>query len=76
MHQLNNLFFLLRSLRGTRAKIWRGRTETPLFNCKIYANDLERLFRLLWEKHERGEKPDHVTELNVPTESIVKKYFC
>ena len=46
-----------------RAKVWKGRTDSPLFNCKTYATDLERLFEVMWEKFSRGEKPDHVTEL-------------
>ena len=55
--------FLLCSLRGMRAKVWKGRTESPLFNCKTYATDLERLFEVMWQKYARGEKPDHITEL-------------
>ena len=51
------------SLRGMRAKVWKGRTESPLFNCKTYATDLERLFEAMWQKHAKGEKPDHITEL-------------
>jgi protein O-GlcNAc transferase len=50
-------------LRGMRAKVWQGRTESPLFNCKVYATDLERLFNVMWEKYARGEKADHITEL-------------
>merc|ERR1712142_1274364 len=50
-------------LRGMRAKVWKGRTESPLFNCKTYATDLERLFNLMWQRFARGEKPDHVTDL-------------
>ena len=46
-----------------RAKVWKGRTESPLFNCKQYANDIERLFGFMWEKFARGEKPDHICEL-------------
>ena len=46
-----------------RAKVWKGRTESPLFNCQTYAKDIERLFKLMWERFSRGEKPDHITEL-------------
>ena len=48
------------SLRVTRARVWKARIESPLFNVKTYAMDLERLYRVLWEKYQRGEKPDHV----------------
>jgi protein O-GlcNAc transferase len=50
-------------LRGMRAKVWKGRTESPLFNCKTYAADLERLFEVMWEKFARGEEASHITEL-------------
>lgn len=50
-------------LRGMRAKVWKGRTESPLFNCKTYATDLERLFEVMWQKFAKGEKPDHISEL-------------
>ena len=46
-----------------RAKVWKGRTETTLFCCKTYARDLERLFKLMWDKFARGDKPGHITEL-------------
>merc|ERR1712045_1110612 len=50
-------------LTGMRAKVWKGRTESPLFNCKTYATDLERLFEVMWQKFAKGEKPDHISEL-------------
>jgi protein O-GlcNAc transferase len=50
-------------LTGMRAKVWKGRTSSPLFNCKQYASDLERLFEVMWDRHARGEKLDHISEL-------------
>lgn len=50
-------------LRGMRAKVWKGRTTSQLFNCKQYAADIESLFISMWDKFARGEKPDHITEL-------------
>ena len=46
-----------------RAKVWKGRTTSQLFNCKQYAADIENLFISMWDKFARGEKPDHITEL-------------
>jgi len=43
-----------------RAKIWRARLESPLFNCSMYTNDLEKLYRAMWDKYDRGEKPNHI----------------
>eukprot|EP00095_Tigriopus_kingsejongensis_P005946 maker-scaffold316_size209483-snap-gene-1.36 protein:Tk05946 transcript:maker-scaffold316_size209483-snap-gene-1.36-mRNA-1 annotation:"udp-n-acetylglucosamine--peptide n-acetylglucosaminyltransferase 110 kda subunit" len=51
-------------LRGTRAKVWKTRMDSPLFCVKTYAANIERLFYKMWERHEHGEKPDHITELS------------
>eukprot|EP00096_Caligus_rogercresseyi_P002005 TRINITY_DN1360_c0_g1_i1.p1 TRINITY_DN1360_c0_g1~~TRINITY_DN1360_c0_g1_i1.p1 ORF type:complete len:1037 (+),score=315.20 TRINITY_DN1360_c0_g1_i1:129-3239(+) len=50
-------------LRGIRAKVWKARMESPVFNVKTYASNLERTFKLMWNKYAAGEKPDHITEL-------------
>ncbi|GFY38234.1 UDP-N-acetylglucosamine--peptide N-acetylglucosaminyltransferase 110 kDa subunit [Trichonephila inaurata madagascariensis] len=50
-------------LKVIRGKVWAARTESPLFNVKTYATNLERLFYAMWARHERGEKPNHITEL-------------
>lgn len=51
------------SLRTTRAKVWKNRLDSPLFNCSMYANDLERLYGAMWEKYQHGENPDHILSL-------------
>jgi len=50
-------------LKAIRAKVWQGRVESPLFNVKTYTRNLERLFFKMWQKFERGEHADHITEL-------------
>ncbi|XP_043486094.1 UDP-N-acetylglucosamine--peptide N-acetylglucosaminyltransferase 110 kDa subunit isoform X1 [Polistes fuscatus] len=47
-------------LKATRAKVWQARSESPLFDCRAYANGMEMLYTLMWERFTRGEKPDHV----------------
>jgi hypothetical protein len=47
------------SLRVTRARVWKARIDSPLFNVQTYTTNLERLYRVLWDKYERGEDPDH-----------------
>lgn len=49
------------SLRSVRAKVWRARRTSPLFNCKIYARDLERLYYRGWRQYETGVK-DHMLD--------------
>uniref|UniRef100_A0A1I8H1S4 protein O-GlcNAc transferase n=1 Tax=Macrostomum lignano TaxID=282301 RepID=A0A1I8H1S4_9PLAT len=49
-------------LRAVRRRVWAGRSNTCLFDCRQYARDLERLYELAWQK---GLRPtQHVTELN------------
>jgi protein O-GlcNAc transferase len=58
-------------MKATRNKVWKARTESPLFSCKQYATDLERLFKAMWEKQDKGEKPDHITNLpRIPVEGV------
>lgn len=48
-------------LKAIRAEVWRARAESPLFDCKQYAQGMEKLYKVMWERHERGEKPDHIS---------------
>jgi protein O-GlcNAc transferase len=50
-------------LMAIRAKVWGARVTSPLFNVKIYTSNLERVYRKMWQKFEKGEKPDHITEI-------------
>ena len=52
------------SLRRTRAKVWERRMSSSLFNVKTYVRGLEDLCHKMYERHARGEEPDHVTELS------------
>ena len=49
-------------LKAMRAKVWKARLESPLFNCKTYASSMEKLFERMWKMYEKGEKPDHITD--------------
>ncbi|EDX05801.1 GD17889, partial [Drosophila simulans] len=48
-------------LKALRAKVWKARVESPLFDCSQYAKGLEKLFLRMWEKYENGEIPDHIS---------------
>ncbi|XP_012279364.1 UDP-N-acetylglucosamine--peptide N-acetylglucosaminyltransferase 110 kDa subunit isoform X2 [Orussus abietinus] len=50
-------------LKATRAKVWKARSDSPLFNCKMYAMGMEMLYQKMWERYARGEKPDHVAAI-------------
>ncbi|CAL8078413.1 unnamed protein product [Orchesella dallaii] len=52
-------------LKVTRAKVRNARLESSLFDTAKYTVDMERLYRKMWEKHERGEKVNHITELSL-----------
>jgi len=49
-------------LKAIRAKVWQRRSESPLFNCQIYAKDMERLYLRMWQRYGAGEKPNHITQ--------------
>ncbi|XP_070070056.1 UDP-N-acetylglucosamine--peptide N-acetylglucosaminyltransferase 110 kDa subunit isoform X3 [Drosophila takahashii] len=48
-------------LKAMRAKVWKARVESPLFDCSQYARGLEKLFLRMWEKFKNGELPDHIS---------------
>ncbi|XP_071125785.1 UDP-N-acetylglucosamine--peptide N-acetylglucosaminyltransferase 110 kDa subunit-like isoform X1 [Mytilus edulis] len=48
-------------LRKMRAKVWKGRTASPLFSIRKYAYSMEKLFKEMWRKYENGEEVDHIT---------------
>ncbi|XP_048508770.1 UDP-N-acetylglucosamine--peptide N-acetylglucosaminyltransferase 110 kDa subunit isoform X3 [Athalia rosae] len=50
-------------LKAVRAKVWKARSDSPLFNCKMYAQGMEMLYARMWERYARGEKPDHVAAI-------------
>jgi predicted O-linked N-acetylglucosamine transferase (SPINDLY family) len=48
---------LLASLRGRLAD---NRLTQPLFDSALYARHLEKAYATMWERQQRGEKPDHI----------------
>lgn len=48
-------------LRAMRAKVWKARVDSPLFDCKQYANGLEKLFDIMWKKFSVGEQADNIS---------------
>uniref|UniRef100_A0AAX7U7Y6 UDP-N-acetylglucosamine--peptide N-acetylglucosaminyltransferase 110 kDa subunit n=1 Tax=Astatotilapia calliptera TaxID=8154 RepID=A0AAX7U7Y6_ASTCA len=49
-------------LKMVRARVWKQRICSPLFNTKQYTMDLERLYLQMWEHHSNGNKPDHLVK--------------
>jgi protein O-GlcNAc transferase len=49
-------------LKRTRAKVWRARSTSTLFNVRTYCHDLEDLYGKMWHRYEEGAEPDHITE--------------
>lgn len=49
-------------LKAVRAKVWLSRTESPLFNCRLYSSNLERLMLKMWQRYQQGLEPDHITD--------------
>lgn len=47
--------------QAIRNRVWEQRINSPLFNVRIYAKDLEDLFYKMWDKFRKGEKASHIT---------------
>uniref|UniRef100_A0A8C1YIU2 UDP-N-acetylglucosamine--peptide N-acetylglucosaminyltransferase 110 kDa subunit n=1 Tax=Cyprinus carpio TaxID=7962 RepID=A0A8C1YIU2_CYPCA len=50
-------------LKKVRARVWKQRICSPLFNTKQYTMDLERLYLQMWEHYSAGGKPDHLVKM-------------
>ncbi|KAI2644345.1 UDP-N-acetylglucosamine--peptide N-acetylglucosaminyltransferase 110 kDa subunit [Labeo rohita] len=50
-------------LKKVRARVWKQRICSPLFNTKQYTIDLERLYLQMWEHYAAGGKPDHLVKM-------------
>ncbi|KAA3670561.1 protein O-GlcNAc transferase, partial [Paragonimus westermani] len=48
-------------LQAMRAKVWKARESSQLFNCRSYASDLEKLYARMWQQYESGNI-DHITD--------------
>lgn len=59
-----NVMFFVDSLKAMRAKVWTARTESPLFDCKQYAQGMEMLYSRMWDRHSQGLKPDHIAAVS------------
>lgn len=64
LHLVSNLFSIPScSLKMIRARVWKQRICSPLFNTKQYTIDLERLYLQMWEHQSNGNKPEHLVKL-------------
>uniref|UniRef100_A0A8C3ADU3 UDP-N-acetylglucosamine--peptide N-acetylglucosaminyltransferase 110 kDa subunit n=1 Tax=Cyclopterus lumpus TaxID=8103 RepID=A0A8C3ADU3_CYCLU len=51
-------------LKMVRARVWKQRICSPLFNTKQYTIDLERLYLQMWEHHSNGKKPEALVNVH------------
>lgn len=47
--------------RAIRAKVWKAREDSPLFDCLQYAQGLEALYARMWQRYARGELVEHIS---------------
>jgi predicted O-linked N-acetylglucosamine transferase (SPINDLY family) len=50
-----------RRLADLKAKLARNRLTHPLFDTRRFTRHLEAAYRQMWERHRRGEAPDHLS---------------
>ena len=48
------------SLKAVRAQVFRSRLTSPLFNTRLYTQNLELLFLKMWDRYAKGLPPDHI----------------
>jgi len=58
-----------------RAKVWRLRMNSELFDVGVYTANLERVYRKMWERHENGDPVDHITELAEPYSWLAARHI-
>ncbi|VDO06170.1 unnamed protein product [Rodentolepis nana] len=51
-------------LHAIRAKVWKLKETSPLFNCRRYTADLERLYDRMYQQYESGHGFSHITDWN------------
>ncbi|KJH46149.1 tetratricopeptide repeat protein [Dictyocaulus viviparus] len=49
-------------LSAIRAKVWKARITSTLFNVKQYCMDMESLLHTMWRRYEEGRPVDHITQ--------------
>ncbi|WP_411881336.1 tetratricopeptide repeat protein [Polaromonas sp. YR568] len=54
-------------LSDIRARLWRNRSEYPLFDTKRFCSHIESAYTLMWERHQRGDSPASFTVPAVPS---------
>ena len=47
-------------LNALKARIQEARIKSPLFDAKRYATDMEKLFRKMWDRYEKGLPAEHI----------------
>ena len=50
--------------KAIRAKVWKSRITSTLFDTKNYAKEIEGVFSKIWHKHAKGLAPDHILSLS------------
>ncbi|VDL87117.1 unnamed protein product [Nippostrongylus brasiliensis] len=57
---VSSTFLLI--LSTIRAKVWKARTTSTLFNVKQYCSDMETLLHIMWRRYEEGRQVEHITQ--------------
>lgn len=68
---MHDCFVCVFSRRQVRAKVWRCRLTSSLFNTKRYAADLEHLYKKMWTVYESGQAPHALTDVSKSDVPIV-----
>ncbi|XP_026678435.1 UDP-N-acetylglucosamine--peptide N-acetylglucosaminyltransferase 110 kDa subunit [Diaphorina citri] len=59
-------------LKAMRAKVWQARTESPLFCVQRYAQRLESLYKVMWDRYSQNLPVTHITQFGEAREDNFK----
>jgi hypothetical protein len=51
-------------LRGIRARVWKARSTSTLFDVRQYCADIESLYESMWRRYVENAPLDHITHLS------------
>ena len=56
------VFFGIFSYADIKKRVWDGRLESPLFDIKQYAHDMEVVYKKMWDRYRHNVEVDHILE--------------
>ena len=56
----SHCILLFSSYTEIKKRVWNGRLESPLFNIRQYAHDMEVVYAKMWNRYSNNLAADHI----------------